>query len=42
MLYVSILRGSAAFKVGEIDDVMEILQTGLMSTDFAANVQSCG
>ena len=32
-----ILKGSAAFKVGDIDDVIEVLQ-GALSTDFAANV----
>ena len=32
------LRGSAAFKTGDIDDVIEILQ-GSLSTDYAANIQ---
>ncbi len=31
------LKGTAAFKVGDIDDVIEMLQ-GALSTDFAANV----
>lgn len=32
------LKGTAAFKVGEIDDVIEILK-GALSTDFTANIQ---